>query len=91
MTSDTRTTTDRAEIREWVERQGGAPATVRDTEDGGTGVLRIDFPGGAWTENLRPIDWDTWFETFDREQLAFVYQVEKASGDSSTFVRLVHR
>jgi hypothetical protein len=91
--SDTRRTTDHEEIRRWVEEHGGKPARVRGTEDdgSGTGVLRIDFPGGAGEEELEPISWQEWFETFDRNNLAALYQEQKASGEDSTFFKLVRR
>jgi hypothetical protein len=70
---------------------GGKPAVVRDTHDGEGGVLRIDFPGGAGQDQLEHVSWDQWFEIFDRSNLAFLYQTEKADGDDSTFFKLVHR
>ena len=93
MASKTNTTTDHDEIRRWVEEHGGKPVRVRGTDDdgGGTGVLRIDFPGGAGADSLEPISWDEWFETFDENGLAFLYQEEKASGEDSTFFKLVSR
>jgi anaerobic selenocysteine-containing dehydrogenase len=54
-------------------------------------VLRIDFPGGAGDDRLEPISWDEWFEKFDDEGLAFLYQERKASGEDSTFFKLVSR
>lgn len=94
MTSKTKTTTDHDEIRRWVESHDGKPAVVRGTGDGngkGIGVLRIDFPGGAGTDDLEHVDWDTWFDAFDSNGLAAVYQQEKASGEDSTFIKLVNR
>ncbi|HLM19845.1 MAG TPA: hypothetical protein VK549_18620 [Acidimicrobiia bacterium] len=92
MASLSHTTTDHDEIRRWVEEHDGKPATVRGTENGDeAGVLRIDFPGGAGDDRLETIDWDTWFEKFDSEDLAFLYQEHKASGEESTFFRLVRR
>jgi hypothetical protein len=92
MASKSSTTTDHDEIRRWVEEHGGKPATVRGTGDGGeAGVLRIDFPGGAGEDQLEPLSWDEWFEKFEENDLAFLYQQEKASGEDSTFFRLVSR
>jgi hypothetical protein len=64
---------------------------VRGTEDGGAGVLRIDFPGGAGEDQLEHISWDEWFEKFEQDNLAFLYQEQKASGEDSTFFKLVSR
>ena len=92
MRSDTRTTTDHDEIRDWVERHDGKPATVKGTESGGEpGVLRIDFPGGAGEDRLEQISWGDWFAKFEDNRLAFLYQERKASGEDSTFFKLVNR
>jgi hypothetical protein len=90
-TSDTRTTTDHDEIRRWVEEHDGKPAIVRGTEGDGSAVLRIDFPGGAGEEQLEHVSWDQWFEIFDSNDLAFLYQERKADGEDSTFFKLVRR
>jgi hypothetical protein len=92
MASASKTTTDHDEIRRWVEEHDGTPARVRDTEsDDGGGVLRIDFPGGAGEDRLEHISWDDWFATFDDRGLAMLYQEHKASGEDSTFFKLVNR
>jgi hypothetical protein len=90
-TTTSKTTTDQEEIRRWVEERGGRPAIVRGTENGDGGVLRIDFPGGAGTESLEHVSWDEWFRIFDEKELAFLYQEQKASGEGSTFFKLVRR
>ena len=89
--SETNTTTDHDEIRRWVEEHGGEPAAVRGTGNGNPGILRIDFPGGAGEDQLEHIPWDEWFDKFDSENLAFLYQERKASGEDSTFFKLVSR
>jgi hypothetical protein len=92
MASKSHTTTDHDEIRNWVEQHDGRPASVSGTESGGgAGVLRIDFPGGAGEDQLEHISWDDWFAKFEQEKLAFLYQEEKASGEDSTFFKLVSR
>lgn len=92
MASDTRTTTDHDEIRRWVEEHDGSPAAVRGTgSDGDAGILRIDFPGGAGEEALEHISWEDWFSAFEENELAFLYQEQKASGEDSTFVKLISR
>jgi hypothetical protein len=92
MASDTKTTTDHDEIRRWVEEHGGKPAVVRGTGgDDDAGILRIDFPGGAGEDQLEHVTWDEWFEKFDESNLAFLYQDEKASGEDSTFFKLIRR
>jgi hypothetical protein len=91
MASESKTTTDHETIRSWVEERDGKPASVRGTGDGDAGVLRIDFPGGAGEDELEHISWDEWFEKFDQNNLAFLYQEEKKSGEGSTFFKLVNR
>lgn len=89
--SETRLTTDHEEIRRWAEAHGGAPARARGTQADSTGMLRIDFPGGAGEESLEHIDWDDWFSTFEDRDLAFLHQTQKVSGEDSTFFELVNR
>jgi hypothetical protein len=89
--SQTKITTDHDEIRRWVKEHGGRPAIVRDTKSDDGSVLRIDFPGGAGEDELESVSWDDWFDIFDRNQLAFLYQDRKADGGDSTFFKLVHR
>jgi hypothetical protein len=84
--SETRTTTDHDAIRQWAEAHGGKPAVVK-----GTDVLRIDFPGGAGEDELEPVSWEEWFDRFERNNLALLYQERKAEGDDSTFHKLVAR
>lgn len=81
-------TTDHDEIRKWVEARGGHPAHVKRTsDDGNPGVLRIDYPGFSGAGTLERIDWDQFFEWFDRDKLAFLYQDER----DSRFSKLVDR
>jgi hypothetical protein len=54
-------------------------------------VLRIDFPGGAGEDQLEHVSWDEWFEIFDRNDLAFLYQERRSGGEDSTFFKLVSR
>ena len=71
-------------IRAWAEARGARPATVPGTEhDGLPGVLRFDF--GEPTEGLQEIDWDTFFEAFDRRNLVFVFQETTQDGKQSKF------
>jgi hypothetical protein len=78
MASETRTTTDHDEIRRWVEQHDGSPAVVRGTgSKNSLGVLRFDFPGGAGEDKLEHIDWDEWFDAFDSNNLALLYQAEE--------------
>nr|WP_298719506.1 hypothetical protein [uncultured Steroidobacter sp.] len=79
-------TVDHDTIRQWVEKHGGCPAHVKST--GGKhdpGILRIDFPGFSGQQTLEKISWDEFFESFDANELAFLYQ------DEGRFNKLVRR
>ncbi|WP_227352924.1 hypothetical protein [Haladaptatus salinisoli] len=85
-------TTEHETIEQWVEDRGGEPATVESTADGGAGILRLQFPDTADDhDELVPVEWDEWFEKFESEDLAFVYQVKTESGNTSRFYKLVDR
>ena len=83
-------TTNHDEIRKWAEKRGGRPASVRGTEEGkeDAGILRIAFTDD---ENLETIEWDEFFDKFEEEHLAFLYQDKTADGGESRFFKLVER
>lgn len=90
--SSAKVTTDHEVIRKWVEERGGCPAHVKGTGgDGDPGVLRIDFPGFSGQETLEKISWDQFFDWFDKNNLAFLYQDKTADGKPSRFNKLVSR
>lgn len=92
MASSSKTTTDHKEIQQWAESRAGRPVTVKGTGgDDEPGVLRIDFPGGVGGDRFEEISWEEWFAKFDENNLAFLYQDEKASGEESTFFKLISR
>lgn len=89
-------TTDHDQIRKWVEKRGGRPARVAATapghdssKKGSGGILRIDFqePDDA----LEEISWEEFFDTFERNDLAFLYQDKVESGKESRFFKFVQR
>lgn len=81
-------TIDHDVIRRWVEQHGGHPATVKRTRKAGdAGLIRIDFPGFSGEGSLEQIGWDEWFERFDSQNLAFLYQ----EGKNTNFNKLVRR
>jgi hypothetical protein len=90
--SAAKVTTDHDEIRAWVEERGGFPAHVKRTESNGDpGILRIDFPGYSGQETLERMDWDSWFQAFEEDGLAFLHQDDTADGQESRFNKLVSR
>jgi hypothetical protein len=89
--SEGQTTTDHNVIRKWVEQRGGVPTSVRGTEKRGddAGVLRIDFEPAD--KELKRIDWSEFFDKFEREKLAFLYQDKTKEGKVSRFHKFVAR
>lgn len=87
--SESQRTTDHDEIRAWVEERDGHPARVEGTGEDGDGLLRIDFDEAD--EDLERIDWDEFFEAFEANDLALVYQDETDEGEESRFSKLVSR
>jgi hypothetical protein len=78
--AEAKTTTDHEEIRRWVEARGGHPACVRGTGGkGDPGLLRIDYPGYSGEETLEAISWEEFFDAFEKNDLAFLYQDEPDS------------
>jgi hypothetical protein len=93
MGAESKQTTDHDEIRNWVEERGGKPARVKSTGskgDGG-GLLRIDYPGFSGEDSLEEITWAEFFEAFEENNLAFLYQDETKDGKKSRFSKLIDR
>ena len=88
---ESNTTTNHDEIRKWVEERGGRPAIVKGTERGESALLRIDYPGYSGEDTLETIEWDEFFEIFDDNKLAFLYQDKTADGGESRFSKFVNR
>ncbi len=77
-------TTDHEEIRSWAEERGGSPGVM-------TKYLGIDFPGHTGRLSMDPITWKKFFEQFEEQELALLYQDETRSGKTSRSYRLVKR
>jgi hypothetical protein len=90
--SDSKTTTDHQEIREWVENRKGRPAVVSGTEENEipAGMLRIMFSEDS-ENGLKPISWETFFKTFEDRNLAFLYQEKTSNNSESRFFKFVRR
>ena len=89
------TTRDHDVIRQWAQRHKAEPATGEESpsgpavvrvNDGGAGV-RFNFPGAA---PYRPIDWEEWFDNFDRHECAFVFDNDADGKASSSRYRIVN-
>lgn len=89
------TTTDHATIKSWCEKRGGRPARVKSTgggprrKEGAGGILRIDFREPD--DSLEQIEWEEFFDTFEKNKLAFLYQDSLESGEVSRFFKFVAR
>ena len=90
--ADAKVTTDQEVIRKWAEDRGGKPAAVKGTGKGDDpGVLRIDFPGYTGEESLQQITWEQFFDKFEKEHIAFLYQEETEDNNTSRFSKLINR
>ena len=86
------TTTDHRKIQTWVDERGGHPARVKGTESKNSpGLLRIDYPGFSGEERLEEISWEEFFDGFEKNGLAFLYQDKTADGKISRFSKLIER
>jgi len=79
---------DDEKIRRGAQARGGRPATVKGTAEGAeaAGLLRIASDDDA---KLKTIEWEEFFNKFDEEGLAFLYQkkprtVSRAASSSSS-------
>ena len=86
-------TTDHETIERWVEERDGSPAHVEATADGDDpGLLRLQFPDTERDHGeIEPISWEKFFDKFEDENLAFVYQDETEGGRMSRFYKFVDR
>jgi hypothetical protein len=65
---------------------------VKGTEKGkSSGVLRIDYPGFSGEERLEEISWEEFFDGFEKNKLAFLYQEKTSDGELSRFSKLIDR
>ena len=85
--SSSETTTDHKVIQKWAEERDGRPSAIRTKGKGG--LLRIDF--GEKEEEFEEINWDEFFQIFDQNKLAFLYQDKTKDGETSRFNKFVER
>ena len=84
-------TTDHEEIRSWAEERDGYPARVKSTNSKTGGIIRIDYEGYSGEDSLERITWDEWFDAFEKNKLAFLYQNTVKGGGKSRFSKLIDR
>ena len=90
--AEAKVTTDHNKIQTWTEERNGWPARVKGTNKGNkSGILRIDYEGFSGEDTLERITWDEFFEGFEENKLAFLYQDEASGGKKSRFSKLIDR
>lgn len=90
MASQSNTTRDHDTIRKWAEERNATPSTVASTrKEGDVGLIRLNFPGFSGEDSLEEITWEEFFDKFDQQGLALVYQEKTADGEVSNFNKLV--
>lgn len=82
--TDTVTLTEHEAIRDWAAARAGSPAIVDVSAASGTQpMLRLVFDQHAYQDvdraerpqnagGIELVEWDEWFELFDRQELAVV-------------------
>ncbi|MGI6856642.1 hypothetical protein [Mesorhizobium sp. 1B3] len=100
--ASTVTLTDHEEIRDWAAARMGSPGVVDVSAESGTQpMLRIVFDQAAYQDQDRPerapntggielVEWNEWFEIFDRNQLALVVAVDRP-GVRENFHEIIRR
>jgi hypothetical protein len=100
--ADTRTLTNREDIRDWAAARMGAPAIVDVSAESGTQpLLRLVFDQAAYQDQdqaERPanaggyeiVEWDEWFKLFDEQSLALIVGNEQPGVRESSH-RIVKR
>jgi hypothetical protein len=84
--ASTQTLINHDAIREWAEAHGASPARLRHARGAPDIGLDLHIAG---RDNVRPIDWETWFQAFDRYGLALL--VETNTHEPSSTNRLIPR
>jgi len=89
--SEANVTTDHNKIQTWTEERDGYPARVKATNGKSGGLIRIDYEGYSGEDSLERITWDEWFDAFEKNDLAFLYQDKVKGGGKSRFSKLIDR
>jgi len=89
--SEANVTTDHNKIQNWTEERDGYPARVKGTDGKAGGIIRIDYEGYSGEDTLERITWDEWFDAFEKNKRAFLYQDSVKGGGKSRFSKLIDR
>lgn len=80
-------TIDHDTIRAWVEEHGGQPAlTRRVPEVPDKGDLSLEFLADGQEPELITISWADFFQRFEDEHLAFVYEEGGPGGELTWYL-----
>ncbi len=83
-------TIDRNIIRKWAQARHGWPALVKKVTSAGIEmVLSFVFPDNEPLETVRKISWEEFFEKFDQQHLAFVYQESDRNRELSYYYEFI--
>ncbi|ELY42132.1 hypothetical protein [Natronorubrum tibetense] len=82
-----RMTTDPERIREWAQARDAVPVTVRDSDDHGHSFAHQ----GHLEEDHEEYTWDEFTETFDNENLVFVYHEDEPADEGLGHFEIVER
>jgi hypothetical protein len=78
-------TLDHDEILAWANARNAVPATAEDSgEENLPNTLCFRFPW-SMSDNLRLIDWPTWFRAFENFRLRFIYLVPADGRQTNDF------
>jgi hypothetical protein len=86
--SEAKKSTDRKEIKDWAEKNGGVPSIIKGTENEGKGegVLRIHFPKKSESnDDFEVISWDDFFKELEEKKLSVLIDPD------TTFSKIVNR
>ncbi len=63
--------TDHDQIREWIEKRGGSPATAGAPGSGESSLLVVHYPDTSETD-VQQVSWDDFFRHFESQNLVLV-------------------
>ncbi len=100
--ADTVTLTDHDAVRDWAAARMGSPAVVDVSPEPGTQpLLRLVFDQAVYQDQdqaerppnsggLELVEWDEWFELFDKAELALVVAADRP-GIRDSWYQMIRR
>lgn len=91
----TRITTNHDEIKHWAEDNAGIPVLLPEAQaEGNTSKIYIDFLENGRNNEMKRIEWDEFFERFDKGNYALEYEDKIKNGVESRnfkFIKLENK